>query len=153
VAGIEWIPPEHREIHDYLIHWGKWLKEHHPPGHCLSIEHRYRLKRLDDTPYGWGEWTTTPPKPPAMPPQEWMALIVERQMRWVPEDARKLLAMKYYRRGSQTWICRKLRIKPYQWGDKLYAARQNVLNLTRADLFPKKHGRFGDLNLEKACII
>ena len=144
----EWIPPEHREVHDYLISWGRWLWTHYPQGHCRSIEHRFRLKpRGDDTPNGWGDWLTTPPPQTPIPIEEGKALIVECQMRWLPELHRDLLALKYYRRGTSQWIARKLRIKPHEFGDKLYAARQNVLNLTRADLWPTVRGRFHNLRL------
>ena len=144
----EWIQPEHREIHEWLQSWGRWLKTQVGQGHCASIEHRYiRKNAAYDAATGWGDWNTTPPKrPPEMPLNEFQATIVESVMRIVLPEPRKLLALKYYNRATPQWSARRLHFAYHLYEGKLYTARQVVLSLTRHVLFPHT-GRFHNLRL------
>ena len=128
----EWIHPEHREIHDYLLHWGRWLRTSYIQGMCGSVEHKYT------SPQRW-----YPPEPKPEPPEEQKALLVERCMRIVHKGPRRLLKFKYVYRADQEWIQKRLRLRDYS--ESLYTARQIVLNLVRHELYPMTHGRFHHL--------
>lgn len=132
----EWVQPEHRETHEYLLAWGQWLKTRYPQGHCGSMEYHYR------SPQCWDERNPRP-----QTPDESKALIIEHIMYWVEALSRKLLIRKYYQRGMPEWIARKLHFPFHQYDQRLYTARQCVLNLTRAELMPTIHGRFYNLRL------
>jgi hypothetical protein len=135
----EWIPPEHREIHEFLLHWGRWLQAHPIQGHCASIEHRFR------SPQCWDERNPRPPEPDLA-----RAMLIEGLMRIVPRVTRKILKLKYVHRADPEFIARRLRfhVKPHErYEQELYTARQIVLNLTRHALAPTVHGRFHNLVL------
>lgn len=138
---MEWVHPEHREIHDYLIHWGRWLRSSYPQGMCRSIEHRYKSPQC---------WYPLEPKPE--PPEERKAVLVEGCMRIVPRPSRKLLKFKYVYHADQEWIQKRLHLHADAYTEKLYTARQIVLNLVRAELFPGVHGRFHHLPLDTALV-
>jgi hypothetical protein len=127
----EWIAPEHREIHEFLLHWGRWLRSHGVPGHCASIEHRFR------SPQCWDERNPRPPEPDLR-----CALLIEGLMRIVPRVSRKILKLKYVHRGDAAFIQKRMRFHVERYEQELYTARQIVLNLTRHALAPTVHGRF-----------
>jgi hypothetical protein len=133
-AGSEWVPPEHREIHEFLDHWGRWLKSRGIQGHCASIEHRYR------SPQCWDERNPRPPEPDAK-----RAELVESLMRIVPRLSRRVLKLRYVHRADNSFIAKRLKLKDCDAA--LYTARQIVLNLTRHALAPTVHGRFHNLVL------
>lgn len=140
-ASNEWVHPEHREIHEWLIEWGRWLKQGGAPnGHCASIEHRYK------SPQCWDERNPRPPEPDIA-----RALLIEGLMRIVPRVSRKLLKLRYMMGGEEVWISRRLRLKG-DWVQHLYTARQIVLNLTRHQLAPTLHGRFSQFRLSDALV-
>ena len=132
----DWVPPEHREIHEFLQHWGRWLQWHNSVGHCASMEHRYR------SPQCWEERNPRPPEPDAG-----QAQLIEGLMRIVPRVSRKLLKLRYVHRGDAAFIAKRLRFPIEQYDQALYTARQIVLNLTRHKLAPTVHGRFHNLVL------
>ena len=132
----EWIPPEHREIHEFLLHWGRWLQFHGVQGHCASIEHRFR------SPQCWDERNPRPPEPDLE-----RAMLIEGLMRIVPRMSRKILKLKYVRRADREFISKRLRLHVEHYEQTLYTARQIVLNLTRHKLAPTLHGRFHNLVL------
>ena len=135
-AGSEWIAPEHREIHDFLCHWGRWLKSRGVQGHCASIEHRYR------SPQCWDERNPRPEEPDVR-----RAELVEGLMRIVPRLSRRVLKLKYVHRGDAAFIAKRLRFPMEHYDTELYRARQIVLNLTRHALAPTIRGRFHNLVL------
>jgi hypothetical protein len=132
----EWVHPEHREIHDWLTHWGRWLQTARTPSHCDSAEWQYR------SPQCWDERN---PKPQA--PNESHAATIESLMRITPKLSRKLLKLKYVYRAEPSWIAKRLRFPVKHYPQQLYAARQIVLNLTRHKLASTMHGRFHNLSL------
>jgi hypothetical protein len=113
----EWVQPEHREVHDYLLHWGRYVRVSYPQGHCWSIEHRYR------SPQCW-----YPPDPKPAPVNATWASLVERNMRIVPRVSRRLLKFKYVDRADHAWIRRRLHLRDFD--PELYKARQIIKNLT-----------------------
>jgi len=132
----EWVQHEHREIHAFLTAWGSWCRWSPAPAHCASIEHRYK------SPQCW-----YPPEPRPPPVDEAQALLIERQMRIVQRVPRKLLKFRYVYRAEPIWIARRLRFHALEFDQRLYTARQIVLNLTRHSLAPMVHGRFHNLRL------
>jgi len=113
----EWIPPEHRDT-DYLLkHWGRWVRSSTTQGYCGSIEHRYK------SPQCW-----YPPNPKPEQPDELAALLIERFMRIIAKQPRKLLKFKYVYQADQAYIAQRLKLKDYD--QALYTARQIILNLT-----------------------
>lgn len=135
----EWVQPEHREIHEFLIHWGRWLRSSYQQGHCGSIEHRWKSPQC---------WYPLEPKPE--PPEEQKALAVERCMRIIYKTPRRILKFKYVYRADREWIVKRMRLKDYD--QDLYTARQIVLNLLRVQIFPHSHGTFHHLDLTKAVV-
>ena len=135
-AGSEWVPPEHREIHEFLSHWGRWLKSRGIQGHCASIEHRYR------SPQCWDERNPRPPEP-----DERQALLIEGLMRVVPRVSRKILKLRYVHQADAAFIAKRLRFHVDHYETELYRARQIVLNLTRHRLAPTVHGKLNNLVL------
>src|SRR5258706_6330331 len=129
----EWVQPEHREIHNLLINWGRWAISHASRGHCASIEHRYR------SPQCWND------PQPKTEHDEQLAFLIEQSMRIVPKLSRKLLKLKYVVRCDKEFIARRLRLKDYD--QALYTARQIALNLARAQLVPGRYGRFPGVRL------
>lgn len=130
----EWIPPEHREINEFLIYWGMWLRIRLQQGHCGSAEHRWR------SPQCWDD------KEAKALTDEGKALLVEHQMRIIPRISRKLLKLKYVGRADPEFIIKRLRLREYE--QSLYTARQIVLNLVRHELWPTIHGRFHGISLD-----
>ena len=133
----EWVQPEHREIHNWLMQWGGYLRTHLQYGHCGSAEWRWR------SPQCWDERNPRPPEPDLT-----KALLVEELMRIVPRSSRKLLKFKYVLRADEGWIRKKIRVRDYN--QALYTARQIILNLVRHKLFPTSYGRFHHLALDSA---
>lgn len=123
----EWVQPEHKETHDFLIHWGRWLRSAHLQGHCASIEHRYR------SPQCWDERNPRPEEPDLS-----KALLIERQMRIIQKQPRKLLKLKYVLRCDKDFIIKRMRLKEYD--QSLYTARQIIKNLCWAELAPTLKG-------------
>jgi hypothetical protein len=126
------------EIHERLVEWGRWVRLRPRQGHCFSIEHRYKLRRLDDTPYGWGSWLSTPPTPPLPAVDALAALEVERTMRHIPKKHRIALKLEYVYRMPWRLICKRLSL-PYDcWWVHLSEAQNMVANrlkgLTRQNL-------------------
>lgn len=141
MVSDEWVHPEHREIHKWLIEWGRWLKAGGAAnGHCASIEHRYK------SPQCWDERNPRPPEPDLA-----RAVLIEGLMRIVPKLSRKLLKLRYMMGGEEVWISRRLRLKG-DWVQHLYTARQIVLNLTRHRLAPTLHGKFSQFKLSDAVV-
>ena len=134
----EWIQPEHRETHEFLLDWGRWSREHTIQGHCKSMEHRYR------SPQCW-----YPQEPRPQTPDEMKATSVEHCMRIVPKLSRKLLKFKYIYRADQAWISKRLRVSDYS--QALYTARQIIKNLLWAQLAPTIHGKLYDYRLSDFC--
>ena len=132
----DWVPPEHREIHEFLLHWGRWLRSRGTQGHCASVEHRYR------SPQCWDERNPRPPEPDAR-----CAETIESLMRIVPRVSRKILKLSYVYRADGEFIARRLRFHVERYEEALYTARQIVLNLTRHKLAPTMHGSFHNLRL------
>jgi hypothetical protein len=130
----EWVHLEHREIHDFLLHWGRWLRTRKIQGHCASIEHRYK------SPQCWDERNPRPEEPDLS-----KACLIEKQMRIVPKNSRKLLKLKYVLRCDKEFIIKRLRPKDYD--QSLYTARQIIKNLCWAQLAPTLKGRFHDSSL------
>lgn len=61
--------------------WARWASARGSrQGQAFSIEGHFRLKsRVDDTPTGWGDWLTTPPQYPPLPPLDSVdAVLVNR---------------------------------------------------------------------------
>lgn len=133
---VEWVQPEHREIHDFLTAWGSWCRVPRGQAHCASIEHRYKSPQC---------WYALEPRP--IPADEAQALLIERQMRIVQRVPRKLLKLRYVYRAEPLWIARRLRFPHREFEQRLYIARQIMLNLTRHQLAPTVHGRFHNLCL------
>jgi len=131
----EWVQPEHREIHELLVNWGRWALNRSSQGHCASIEHRYR------SPQCWND------PQPKIEHNEQLAFLIEQSMRIVPKLSRKLLKLKYVVRCDKEFICKRLRFHMERYDQALYTARQIVLNLTRHQLAPNVHGRFNNLRL------
>src|SRR5882762_3259924 len=98
----DWVPPEHREIHEFLQHWGRWLRTRPAKGHCASIEHRYR------SPQCWDERNPRPPEP-----ELGKAILIEELMRIVPRLARKILKLAYVYHADGQFIARRLRLKDF----------------------------------------
>ena len=130
----ETIPPEHAEIHDYLIHWGRWVRTTNPQHHCGSLEHLYRSPQ---------HWESPNPRPPEI--NAACAILVETCMRVVPKGSRKLLKFRYVYLADREWITKRLRLQDFS--QALYTARQIVLNLTRHAIAPTVHGKFHNLSL------
>jgi hypothetical protein len=130
---MEWIQPEHREIHDFLTQWGRWLKTQIIQGHCGSIEHRWR------SPQCWND------PQPKLEVNEGQALLIESLMRIVPKVSRKVLKLRYVHKADPEFIIKRLRLRDYSI--VIYTARQIVLNLTRHRLAPSVHGVFHNLSL------
>ena len=122
---MEWVHPEHREVHDYLLHWGRWLRVSNPQGQCRSIEHRYR------SPQCW-----YPPEPRPEPPEEQKAQSIEKVMRIVQKGPRRLLKFKYVYRADREWISKRLRLDGDRYETQLYTARQIIKVLTFPKLVP-----------------
>jgi len=129
---MEWIPPEHQETHDFLIHWGRWLRFTLPQGHCASIEHRYRPPPC---------WYPLEPRPEE--PDIKKAELVEQLMRIVPKYSRKILKFRYLYRADREWMTKRLRSKDLD--QEIYTARQIIKNLLWAKLAPTIKGRFNNL--------
>ncbi len=131
----EWVQPEHREIHELLVNWGRWAVSRTGQGHCASMEHRYRSPQC---------WSDPQPK---IEHNEQLAFLIEQSMRIVPKLSRKLLKLKYVVRCDKEFISKRLRFHVERYDQALYTARQIVLNLTRHQLAPNVHGRFNNLRL------
>src|SRR5258706_9264572 len=131
----EWVQPEHREIHELLVNWGRWALSRIGQGHCASMEHRYR------SPQCWND------PQPRIEHNEQLAFLIEQSMRIVPKLSRKLLKLKYVVRCDKEFISKRLRFHVERYDQALYTARQIVLNLTRHQLAPNVHGRFNNLRL------
>ena len=117
-------------IHEDLLNWARWVRARTHQGHCGSIEHRYRLRRLDDAPTGWGDWQITPPKLPTLPPTDIpLALEIERLMRHLPDRHRKALKLTYVYRIPWRLASQRLHLAYACWQEHLEAARQMLDNL------------------------
>ena len=68
-------------------------------------------------------------------------------MRIIHKGPRRILKFKYVYRADQEWIQKRLHLHADAYTEKLYLARQIVLNLVRAELYPGTHGRFHHLTL------
>ena len=132
----EYVPTEHREIHDFLTTWGRWAVSHKVSGHCASMEHRYRSPQC---------WNDRDPRPEE--PNLEIAVMIEGLMRIVPKVSRKILKLKYVAKADKRFTSQRLRFHPAKYDQLLYTARQIVLNLTRHKLAPTIHGRFNNLSL------
>jgi DNA-directed RNA polymerase specialized sigma24 family protein len=127
-------------IDELLKNWARWVRVHQRQGRCGSIEHRYKLRRGDDTPYGWGAWLTTPPQ--VMLPQldALAALEVEKTMRRLPRKHRQALKYEYVYRLPWKMSCKRLGLGYDRWGEHLSRAQQMVVNLLQRH---GKHARIG----------
>ena len=114
-----------------LVNWGRWVRLRPVQGHCRSIEHRFKFKRIDDTKDGWGAWETTPPPIPLPAIDLLAALEVERVMRFLPRKHRLALKLEYVYRMPWRLICKRLYM-PYQgWWEHLSEAQNMVENLLK----------------------
>lgn len=128
-------------IDEALQNWARWVRLRPHQGHCRSIEHRYKLRRIDDTRYGWGAWQTTPVMPPLPEVDALAALEVERCMRFVPKGPRTALKFKYVLRAPRAWCCRRLVIPYDYWDTHIADAQQMVANLLKKRLTAQKADR------------
>ena len=119
------------DIHFLLQNWGRWVRLRPVQGHCRSIEHRFKFKRIDDTKDGWGAWETTPPPIPLPAVDVLAALEVEKVMRWLPKKHRLALKLEYVYRMPWKLACKRLSM-PYQgWWKHLSEAQGMVAALLR----------------------
>jgi len=116
-------------IDEILRNWARWVRVRQRQGRCGSIEHRYKLRRIDDTPYGWDEWLTTAPTVPLPPMDSNAALAVEKVMRYLPEDYRLALRLAYVERFSWRDCCKHLSLAYNLWWSHLSDSQHAVLNL------------------------
>lgn len=120
------------DVHELLLNWSRWVRLRPHQGHCFSIEHRYKLRRVDDTVYGWGSWNTTPPSSPLPAVDSLSALEVERVMRFLPRKHRLALKLEYVFRMPWKMACKRLSLPYNLWWEHLSQAQQMVANrLTR----------------------
>lgn len=131
----EWVQPEHREIHDLLINWGRWAITPRTQAHCASIEHRFK------SPQCWND------PEPKTEHNEQLAFLIEHSMRIIPKLSRKLLKLKYVLKADRQFISKRLKFHVERYDQLLYTSRQIALNLTRHQLAPTVHGRFNNLRL------
>ena len=120
------------DIHSLLQNWARWVRLRPVQGHCRSIEHRFKFKRIDDTKDGWGAWETTPPPIPLPAVDVLAALEVEKVMRFLPRKHRLALRFEYVDRMPWKLACKRLSIGYDRWLRHLGRAQAMVENLTRA---------------------
>lgn len=90
------------ELERQLENWGKWCRELYEPGHCASIESRYR------SPQQWHDLGA--PQAPARPVDRDAALNVNRAWGAMPQPWKAVVRDWYVHRANPRMTCRKARI-------------------------------------------
>ena len=112
------VAERHQAIHGRLKNWGSWC---HSRGGSTS-QPMFRWCKPSQ------QWEATELR---VPVDALAALLIERNMRWLPELNRTALAWCYVSRTTPRAICRKIGLAERQLWEHLEAGRTMIQNVTR----------------------